>query len=259
MLIAITLALALGAEPKVVSPEWNVSNVKPEVAALMADSLADALRKKGLSVMTAQDIQTILGLERQKQLLGCSDSATSCYTELANALGCDATMTVNLARFDDGSLRGLAKFLSPVDGSVVSSAKLEGDSEKKLLDSFDEVAEVLANPLLLKSGVLPVKAAPVNIRKLWWIPAGVAVLAGAGSAASYWVAQNDYGRIEAGQPITLRTNGEGFQSLARVTLGIAMAGALTTGAFLIFGNEPEILPQVSLGQGDVSVGLKGGF
>ena len=45
LLLAVTLAAA---SPKVASPEWNVVDVKPELARFYADNLAQALRQAGL-------------------------------------------------------------------------------------------------------------------------------------------------------------------------------------------------------------------
>lgn len=115
-LIAVTLLAATG--PKVASPPWSVVDVKPELAAFYAEQLAQALRNEGLSVTTAADIATLLGAERQRELLGCSSAGGSCMVELANALGCDATLTVNLAKLGS-SFRGLARLLSSRDGAVL--------------------------------------------------------------------------------------------------------------------------------------------
>jgi TolB-like protein len=62
------------------------------VDAVVAQSLSEALAveasKAGyFQVMAQKEVSTLLGLERQKQLLGCNDGASTCQTELAGALG----------------------------------------------------------------------------------------------------------------------------------------------------------------------------
>ena len=49
-------------------------------------------------VARGKDMVALLGVERQKQLLGCSDAASSCMAELAGALGADGLVTGQLAR-----------------------------------------------------------------------------------------------------------------------------------------------------------------
>jgi hypothetical protein len=44
-------------------------------------------RGQRVRVTTQRDVAQIIGLERQKQLLGCSDQDSSCNAELAGALG----------------------------------------------------------------------------------------------------------------------------------------------------------------------------
>jgi hypothetical protein len=75
----------LSATPKVASPEWSAVNLKHELVLFYADSLAQALRQEGVEVITSQDIGTLLGMERQRQLLACDDGR-SCITELGDEL-----------------------------------------------------------------------------------------------------------------------------------------------------------------------------
>jgi hypothetical protein len=46
-------------------------------------------------------MQTMLGLERQKQLMGCSDASSTCMTELAGALGARLVLTGSVTRLGD--------------------------------------------------------------------------------------------------------------------------------------------------------------
>lgn len=62
-----------------------------------SEVLATHLREHGLKVMTGRDIGAVLGLERQKQLLGCMDDSTSCSAELAGALGVGALVVGTVA------------------------------------------------------------------------------------------------------------------------------------------------------------------
>ncbi len=138
--------LATAAPPKVVAPEWTMLNLPVELQALYNQSLAEALRKQGMEVMTAHEINALLGLERQRQLTGCADDATSCMAELANALGADATLMVHLARFRDGSFRGQVSLISSVDGKTLSTTKVSARSDSQLIDALELAATELAAP-----------------------------------------------------------------------------------------------------------------
>lgn len=66
------------------------------LAALSA-ALAPEIRKlEGVSAISAAEVRDMLGMERQKQLLGCSDDAESCLTEIAGALDADEMVTTEL-------------------------------------------------------------------------------------------------------------------------------------------------------------------
>jgi hypothetical protein len=66
------------------------------LAALNA-ALAPEIRKlEGISAISAAEVRDMLGLERQKQLLGCEEDATSCLAEVAGALDADEMVTTEL-------------------------------------------------------------------------------------------------------------------------------------------------------------------
>lgn len=60
------------------------------MGAALTDHLARAIT--GVRVVTARDISVLLGFERQKQLLGCSDDGM-CMAELGNALGVQGVLS----------------------------------------------------------------------------------------------------------------------------------------------------------------------
>lgn len=73
------------------------AGVAPAVAQSVTDAFAGELRKlPGHQLLTQQELTAVLGVERQRQLAGCAESA--CMTEIASALDVDAVVTGNLAR-----------------------------------------------------------------------------------------------------------------------------------------------------------------
>ena len=59
---------------------------------------SEVQRRGFFQVISQQDIATMLGLERQKQLMGCADDSTSCLAELSGALGARFVMSGTLTR-----------------------------------------------------------------------------------------------------------------------------------------------------------------
>src|SRR4051812_5682141 len=89
-----------------------------------ADVLTEALvtelgRDKRLDIISASDVSAMVGLERQKQLLGCSESSTSCLAELSGALGAQYVVVGSLGRV--GRQRRLdLRVLDSVNGKAVT-------------------------------------------------------------------------------------------------------------------------------------------
>lgn len=113
------LSLLLAAQPSVavqdiVHPEGGEGE-----AALLTGVFAANLRAKGLRVLTSEDITAVLGLERQKQFLGCSD--TSCTAELAGALGVDAIIVSRMGRVGTQQTV-ISKVLLAKSGEVLAEA-----------------------------------------------------------------------------------------------------------------------------------------
>src|SRR5438094_1263187 len=99
VLAATWLAMA---PAKIAAPGLAVVNVKPEVAAFLSEHLARELKARGLAVVSAQEIQTLIGIERQRELKSCGDEGkASCMAELSGALGADAVLTGSVGRFED--------------------------------------------------------------------------------------------------------------------------------------------------------------
>ncbi len=263
MTSALIAMLCAVAPPKVASPPWNVVDVKPTLAAFYAEQLAQALRSEGLQVTTADDIGTLLGAERQRELMGCSNGS-SCLVELANALGCDATLTVNLAKLGT-AYRGLAKMMSSRDGTVLSSVKIDASSEAELADKLEAAAKVLAGPL--KAGTSapvevvvarPAKAAP----KFWWVPGAVGVVGVGAGALLLGLASGKYTELltkgSAAEGAGFARDGATMQAAGWVAGSVGVAALVGSLAWLVFGST-EVQPQVTLAPGGLSLGLGGQF
>ena len=101
MLLAVAVLLAASPNPiKLASPGLSGMNVTPEMLAFVTDHVNQQLALEGLDVLSSAQVAAVIGLERQKQLLGCS-SDTNCMAEIANALGVDGLVVGTIARLGD--------------------------------------------------------------------------------------------------------------------------------------------------------------
>jgi len=76
--------------------------VDPSLAGSLSETLAvEVSRLKYFKVVSQKDLETMLGVERQRQLLGCSEEATTCVSELADAMGARFVLSGSLAKLGD--------------------------------------------------------------------------------------------------------------------------------------------------------------
>ena len=145
-LLVAALAAAPATELRYAAPGFDAVNVDEKLVAFLADHLAQRLQEGGLQVLTASDMGAVLGLERQKELLGCSDASTSCVTELANALGADGLIVGSVARLDDLYQLNV-KVISATDARAIATWSGRADSQREALLALDDAARHLLSRL----------------------------------------------------------------------------------------------------------------
>lgn len=104
MLGAVTAWSAPQAErPKLLVLDLTAAGaVDPGLARTLTDAVtAEAGRSGYFQVMSTQDVQTLVGVERQRQLMGCSEESGSCLAELAGAMGAQLTLSGSIGRLGD--------------------------------------------------------------------------------------------------------------------------------------------------------------
>ncbi|HEY8212401.1 MAG TPA: hypothetical protein VIG99_33185 [Myxococcaceae bacterium] len=93
--LALLALAASGADPapKAEKPKLIVldlapgGGVDPSVAAALTEAVTQEVADRGFfRVLSSKEVQTMMGFERQKQMVGCSDES-NCLTELGGALG----------------------------------------------------------------------------------------------------------------------------------------------------------------------------
>jgi hypothetical protein len=219
-LLPLTLVLAAG-PMKVVAPTFSAAGVADDKVRYFTSHFASGLRDRGISVITADEIGTLLGVERQRQLLGCADGASECLAELSNALGADATARGTVA-FIGGEYAVNVTVLSNA-GKVLAQYDTRGRDERGVLDALEEAAAKIAETLNT-SGQKPSR---FHARSVVPFVLGtlVAIAGGAmlGQAVSWHDQLNGTGTFGPGQGQLAAMQGPGLYALGWVALGVGLA------------------------------------
>ncbi len=253
--IAVLVASLSAVPGKLAAPEWATVNIPADLAAFYAGEVARTLRSEGFEVLTTRDIAAVLGLERQKQLLGCAEEATNCMAELGAAMGCDAILTANLARLDD-SYQGSLRVLSARDGKTLADERVEASGQRALAQALEAAALRLARKLRPP----PPQQGP---RRHAWIPLVAGVALGAGAGVTLGVASSNFAQVaQVDEPTALQlaSDGKTLQLSGWTMVGVGAAALVTAGVlFLLGGDPPPLTPQVSVTGSGATLGLSGVF
>lgn len=171
--VAAKPAIATNQKPRLAVLNLQPQGVEPVQAAALSDALVAALSERGLfDVVSMRDIETALGAERQKQLLGvCDANPDACGVSLGDSLAAPFVLSGQLSRV--GSAFQLT--LQTVDtakGRAIGRSNRIASSLEELQKLVPYIAaEATGSPLPPPpSRVLPITLLTVG---------GVAVLSGA--------------------------------------------------------------------------------
>lgn len=221
------LALVLlGAKVSIASPGVSCVRIEQPVCEAYSDRFATQLGASGaVKVVTARDISQVLGLERQKQLLGCSDASSSCMSELAGALGVDGVLTFSVTQ-SDGAYIVTLRIVKSNDGSTWATASERVSSESALFDALDGAADRFERVLTGR----PVDAARSTGAKVAPLVLGGAglALAGAGVAVYFGVVKSNETSLRSGVIPLERveatiSNGRSGETAAWAMIGVGAA------------------------------------
>jgi len=124
-------------KPRLVVNDLQALRVAPEEAAAITDAIATYLSGRGVfEILSTREIQTLIGAERQRQLLGaCGDDSLSCGADLSKLLSARFLLTGQLARV--GSAYQLTLQLVDTERSQT------GGRSSKLAGSLEEVRSLV--------------------------------------------------------------------------------------------------------------------
>lgn len=246
-------AVSLAAEPRAELPKLLVldltaGGVGPEIASALTDAAAAEISARGFfQVVTSRDLQTLIGLERQKQLLGCSEEAGSCLAELGGALGAKVVLSGSVTRLGPNLQLNLQALDSSRAQPLGRTTRIAPDIDPLRRALPYAVAEVLGIP----SPAPPSRVVPYSLMG----GGAVAVLAGAGMGVIAFAQEEAFLReLELGsRQQGILENAESYRqeasrigilktaslATAIVGVGLGVAGFLLNPASLAEGSGPR--------------------
>lgn len=164
----ITAVVSAAPAQQLAVTRFKLVQVDPSLGGYAEDRLAAHLAERGFVVRTAADIETMLGMERQRELLGCGSE--SCLAEISAALGVPLVASGRLTRLGT-RLELDVRVISQHDGKVVATASEATDDEARLGELVKRAANAVADQLG-QGAATP--AAPFRWRL--WVPTGLGVV-----------------------------------------------------------------------------------
>jgi hypothetical protein len=242
-MLAFVVATVLAADLRMAVLDFTGSKVEPELTSFCTQTYAARVAQGGgLVVTTPQDMVTVLGMERQRQLLGCGEG--SCTAELAGALGLNAIANGQLARLGEQ----LVLTVRVIDASARPVAALtEEGTEGELAQMINRLA--LQTRQALNAKFTPEERLAIvdgHPSAAPWVPiiaGGVGVVAG---AVLLGVAGLNYGRLKA-NPSTLSDTeadavaaaGSTEQTAGAIIAGVGGAALLGGLLWRAFSSAPQ--------------------
>lgn len=233
--------------------------------------LTEASRFSRFRVLGQSDIVVMLGLERQKQLLGCADESSSCMAEIGGALNASWILTGALGRVGKKYRLDLKVIDTKKNQVTLRTGKTLSSSEA-LLDALPELVKELLSAIPAPQKVTPppevtpaprrdelppvvVAPAPAASRPLPWGPIAVGAvgLASAGAGLGLLLsAKADEAGWDAYLPQHSLEEAQAYQRAAQTkgTLGpvlLGVGGAAVAGAALWYAFMPRSDVVVSAG------------
>jgi hypothetical protein len=262
-LLALTLAQSAAPKPVTLAlPGLNGVNLAPGEAALQAEVISQKFLAQGVQVMTARDLATVLGVERQKQLLGCAED-NQCLVEMTAALGTDGVLIADLGKLDGQYTLNL-KVLASSNGKTLALHSGRAGDQRGLEVAMENAVRAITNALAdsLKRPELRGSVATSSSLRAWSIaPAALGVAAiGAGVVLQVLAGQKftelSNGPLMPNAAASLRDDGRGLETVGNVALvgGVVLLGAATT-LFLLGGEK--VAPVVSVSPQGASLGIVG--
>lgn len=168
-----TLLVLAAAPVKLAVNDFSTSGtIDRQIVGALQERFAQGLARPGRAeVLTPRVIAAVLGLERQRQLLGCQDD--SCLAELSGALGVDALAVGDVVKLDATILLNV-RVVDVRNAKTLASASATAQNFDGLLVQVDAVAADVERRLLHHLRGAPL-AKPIPVAP--WLVMGIGLTA----------------------------------------------------------------------------------
>lgn len=252
MLNTVALCLALAATPAktriAVTGLSSAGEVDPKVAEAIGESVTAEVAARGyFEPISAGEIATLLGVERQRQLLGCGDD--SCMTEIASALGAPYVMSGSLTKLEGIFQLNLQVIDSQKARTLGRSTKIARDFEGLRSLIPYAVAEACGTPLPPPpSRALPITL--ISVGGLSFVGGGVLGLIALNSESATTGAlsadDNNPSVLSPAETYRARFNETALQRTIALSALLAGAALIGLGVFFMPPDAPQPGVRVSL-------------
>jgi TolB-like protein len=220
------------------------------LAASVTEQVMTELGESGLAdVVGHSDLAAVLGLERQRQLMGCEGS-TNCLAEMSAAMGAPFIVTGSLARLGK-SLRVDLKVIRASDGKALFRSGKSIKDESEVFEVVSQLVKALVPVMALPevkpvtrpaqvvtpapTGPSPESTAPTVVsqspqapvagpRLAPWLVLGLGVAAGIGSAVLLITAEGLKGTLDSRSVAFAKVPGVVNDANTRYLVGEVLAG-----------------------------------
>lgn len=152
---------------KIAVPDMAANGVDPQEARTLTELIVvEANQVEGLEVIGMSDIRELLGLEREKQLLGCDD--VSCIAEIGGALGVQYILASQVGKVGDSHVLTL-RLIDTAQARLAASASatVAGDAQLLLAVIPDKVPPLVRRALPNASAAAPAPSVTEGAPLLW--------------------------------------------------------------------------------------------
>jgi hypothetical protein len=221
--LLVALAAGSGDRPLAAQP-LAVTGLDPALAVGLTEHLAQSFKR--VRVLTPKDMITMLGIERQRELLGCADTGSSCLAELGNALGANGVLSGELLAVGKRVQLNL-RVIDPNTGKQLASYSDQLGSVDEAFGGLERGAEQLETQLLDLWGE---RHSSVRTA-LTVVPLGLGIAAGVTGGVLVGLAYKTYSELTlanmpgtfGGNPDSAATDGKTFQTSGWVLIGVGIA------------------------------------
>ncbi|MCC6333126.1 MAG: hypothetical protein IT380_03945 [Myxococcales bacterium] len=230
---------------------WVAADVDENQITLWNDVLFSELSEFGISVRRKGDIAQALGLERQKQLMGCAES--NCSAEIAQALNADGIISGSIGKSGSSLVLNIRVLSNTGDQLAAKSAVVP--SADAALAEMKPIARALAEamaPHLAGRVTVKAKAAP-GLKRFWWIPASIGVITASVGIGLQVSAHGIESSVREGSSFNSLTevqvamsSGKTQETVSYVMFGLAGAAAVSTVLLVVLGQDSVEAAPVTL-------------